>query len=119
MTAGVVVDCCSKTRDSNSPAPYLVAGPRRDWAGQQAALCSTSGALFTLSRAAQPRHGKTVGPSDTHLGAPHPDQRRHGPLATAATDVMLAVREPPGVRRVKYEGRSGGAGRRGQSSGTE
>ena len=35
MTAGVVVDCCSKTRDSNSPAPYLVAGPRRATAGSR------------------------------------------------------------------------------------
>ena len=109
MTAGVVVDCCSKTRDSNSPAPYLVAGPRRVTAGQQAALCSTSGALFTLSRAAQPRPGKTEGPSDTHLGAPHPDQRRQSPglvtAGTASCQLSGAARgEASKVRRKEWWG---------------
>ena len=110
MTAGVVVDCCSKTRDSNSPAPYLVAGPRRATAGSRPLSaahlehCSPFQGQRSLGMA------KPWGPV-THISVlPTLTSGDTNPPGHSRHRRHVSCQEPPGVRRVKYEGRSGGAG---------
>ena len=110
MTAGVVVDCCSKTRDSNSPAPYLVAGPRRATAGSRPLSaahlehCSPFQGQRSLGLA------KLWGPV-THISVLPTLASGDRALAwSQQAQRHVSCQEPPGVRRVKYEGRSGGAG---------
>ena len=110
MTAGVVVDCCSKTRDSNSPAPYLVAGPRRATAGSRPLSaahlehCSPFQGQRSLGLA------KLRGPV-THISVLPTLTSGDRALAwSQQAQRHVSCQEPPGVRRVKYEGRSGGAG---------